>query len=175
MTGTLKVIVDWASVETPATQRAPRLPHRLNTNAGATRLLQALSPRRPSPVSVKVNTSMWCSPVDSARCYGPPAAYASSTIRSPVSLKRGTPARCLGAARAPRCPCHLCSLVEVMPIGRDGRDWQVPDQVSGGGWCGWRTCCRPSRLGPFSRCDLTGAQCVQNGLTGPASPAKSPP
>ena len=28
-------------------------------------------------------------------------------------------------------------------------------------WCGWRTCCRARSPGPFSRCDLPGAQCAQ--------------
>ena len=42
-------------------------------------------------------------------------------------------------------------------------------------WCGWRTCCLARRSGPFKPCDLSGAQCTQNGLTEPPSHRGSPP
>ena len=39
--------------------------------------------------------------------------------------------------------------------GRPGTLW-LPSTAC----CGWRTCCRTGRLGPFSRCDLPGARCA---------------
>ena len=70
-----------------------------------------------------------------------------------------------------------CGRISADPVSGSGAH-RIVRILRGHGlttWCGWPTCCRHRRPGPFSRCDPSEEHCAPHGLTEPQSPHRPPP